>query len=106
MKVIFKYLFTILTEKNQDSYAFKPIAEDLNCNTSYVDNVYNYTDKQITEEESEFIGDWTYGKIYPLPAKLLMKHIYDALGQLDTVISIKSADYRIKCYYNNPIRPN
>lgn len=35
-------------KKNQDSYAFKPIAEDLNCNISYIDNVYNYTDKKIT----------------------------------------------------------
>ena len=35
-------------KKNLDSYAFKPIAEDLNRNISYIDNVYNYSDKQIT----------------------------------------------------------
>ena len=44
----------------------------------------------------EFIGEWTYGKVYSISARLLMSNIYEALGKNDTFIIIKSPDYRIK----------
>lgn len=34
----------------------------------------------MTEDEKDFVGEWTYGKIFTLPAKSLMKYIYECLG--------------------------
>lgn len=67
-----------------------------------MDSLYNFNDKCVDPEEMEFIGEWTYGKVYSISARLLMSNIYEALGKNDTFIIIKSPDYRIKCFYKNP----
>lgn len=60
----------------------------------------------MTDEEVEFIGNWTYGKIYPYTAKILMQYIFDSLAKMDTIIKIKSADFKIKCFHTNPRKIN
>ncbi|KAL4460221.1 hypothetical protein ABPG73_022552 [Tetrahymena malaccensis] len=92
-------------ENNQNTFIFRPVQEDctVETNNAYIDQIFNQGKlEQVTEEEEEILGQWTYGKIYSNSARTIMKAIYEVASQLDIVITIKNSDYRIKCHRKNP----
>jgi 5'-AMP-activated protein kinase catalytic alpha subunit len=42
--------------------------------------------------------------VYPFSAKQIVKALYFCLEQFNTVIKIKSQDYKLKCYHKNTIK--
>lgn len=58
----------------------------------------------IPSPKSEERSQWTYGISYPLPPRTIMKGIYECLGILDTAITVKSKEFRIKCFHKNQIK--
>ncbi|EAR83797.2 kinase domain protein (macronuclear) [Tetrahymena thermophila SB210] len=92
-------------ENNQNTFIFRPVQEDctVETNNAYIDQIFNQGKlEEVTEEEEEILGQWTYGKIYSNSARTIMKAIYEVASQLDIVITIKNSEYRIKCHRKNP----
>lgn len=43
-------------------------------------------------------------QVYPYSAKQMISGIYACLEKFNTVIKVKSADYKLKCYHKNMIK--
>lgn len=42
--------------------------------------------------------------VYPYPAMLIVSSLYAVLEKFNTVIKVKSPDYKLKCYHKNLIK--
>lgn len=43
-------------------------------------------------------------QVYPFSAKQIVSGIYACLEKFNTVIKVKSAEYKLKCYHKNMIK--